>query len=88
MLNHLAYRTVYFTREPDQASGRPAASGQKTSPGRDFPIQDYPALSAEEIESRLDALSNEEMGKVLAYELGTRNRKRLIEEINWRLGSA
>ncbi len=88
MLNHFSTRTVYFMREPDSASGRSAAPGQDAMPDRDFPIRNYANLSTEEIESRLDGLSNEDMAKVLTYECRTRNRQRLIEEINWRLGSA
>lgn len=48
----------------------------------DLPIKNYDDLRVEEIVSRLDGLSELDLGKVDAYERRTKNRKTVLDKIN------
>jgi hypothetical protein len=52
------------------------------------PIADYDEKTVEEITSRLDALSDEQLRRVKDYERGTKNRETLLQQIERRIQRA
>ena len=50
----------------------------------EVPIEGYDELNVEEVEARLEGLSEEEVGRVREYERRNRNRATLIEQIDRR----
>jgi hypothetical protein len=52
-----------------------------------FPIEGYDELTVEEVNSRLGALSAEELRKVRDYEERTKNRDTILEQLDRRIRS-
>jgi hypothetical protein len=52
-----------------------------------FPIEGYYELTVEEVNSRLGALSAEELRKVRDYEERTKNRDTILEQLDRRIRS-
>jgi hypothetical protein len=50
-----------------------------------FPIEGYDELNVEEVSSRLDALSTEELREVRDYEERTKNRETVLEQLDRRI---
>jgi hypothetical protein len=52
-----------------------------------FPIEGYDELTVEEVSSRLDALSTEDLREVRDYEERTKNRDTILEQLDRRIRS-
>ena len=52
-----------------------------------FPIEGYDELTVEEVSSRLDALSTEDLREVRDYEERTKNRETVLEQLDRRIRS-
>lgn len=57
------------------------------SPDRSLPIEEYDALTIEEIEPQLENLSEQQLQQVRKYEQNHKDRKGLLEQIERRLHS-
>ena len=52
---------------------------------QDLPLNDYADLSVEEVETKIQGLSEDDLEKILVYEKQHRNRKTLVESLQSRL---
>ena len=61
---------------------RPEESSTRSSTGDDLPIGDYDSLNVENVISKLEGLSVEEMRRVRDYEAQNKNRSTMLKEID------
>jgi hypothetical protein len=61
---------------------RPEESSTRSSTGDDLPIGDYDSLNVENVTSKLEGLSVEEMRRVRDYEAQNKNRSTMLKEID------
>jgi len=98
----LTLRATYETgRDAQQSAAQTAQDTQRTAAEEtarviettapkngSFPIADYDEKTVEEITSRLDALTDEQLRRVKDYEWRTKNRETLLQQIERRIQRA
>lgn len=58
---------------------------QGRSPDRNLPIKDYQQLTAGQLKSKLDRVSEPQLKKIRDYESSHKNRKTVLQEIDRRM---